>query len=98
VGINILGRPLWKSYKRFALYYRTVVCPVCPDLSVLSCLSVTLVYYGQTVGWIKMPLSTEVGLIPGHIVLDGDAALSPKGGGAQPLIWPISIVAKWLDG
>jgi len=45
-----------------------------------------------------MPLSTEVGLIPGHIVLDGDAALSPKGGGAQPLIWPISIVAKWLDG
>jgi len=25
-------------------------------------LSVTLVYCGQTVGWIKMPLSTEVGL------------------------------------
>jgi len=38
---------------------------------VLSCLSVTLVYCGQTVGWIKMPLGNEVGLSPGHIVLDG---------------------------
>ena len=27
---------------------------------------------GQTVGWIKMPLGKEVGLGPGHIVLDGD--------------------------
>jgi len=30
--------------------------------------------YGQTVGWIKMPLGKEVGLGPGHIVLDGDPA------------------------
>jgi len=36
------------------------------------CLSVTLVYCGQTVGWIRMPLSVEVGLGPGYIVLDGD--------------------------
>jgi len=27
---------------------------------------------GQTAGWIKMPLGTEVGLDPGDIVLDGD--------------------------
>jgi len=40
-----------------------VVCPVC--------LSVTLVYCGQTVGWIKMPLGTEIGFGPGHIVLNG---------------------------
>ena len=38
-------------------------------LSVLQ--SVTLVYCGQTVGWIKISLGTEVGLGPGHIVLDG---------------------------
>jgi len=31
------------------------------------------------VGWIKMPLDVEVGLGPGHIVLDGDPALSKKG-------------------
>ena len=52
-------------------------CPVC--LSVwsvcLSCLSVTLVYCGQTVGRIKTKLVTEVGLCPGHTVLDGDPAL-----------------------
>ena len=32
------------------------------------------VYGGQTVGWIKMPLGTEVDLGPGHIVLDGHPA------------------------
>jgi len=44
-------------------------CPVC--------LSVTLVYCGQTVRWIKTKLVTEVGLCPGHNVsaLDGDPAL-----------------------
>jgi len=30
------------------------------------------VYCGQTAGWIKMPLGMEVGLGPGHIVLDLD--------------------------
>jgi len=49
-------------------------CPVC--LSV--CLSVTLVYCGQTVGRIKMKLGMQVGLGPGHTVLDVDPA-SPKG-------------------
>jgi len=33
-------------------------CPVCLSI----CLSVTLVYCDQTVGWIKMPLGMEVGL------------------------------------
>jgi len=33
----------------------------------IGLLSVTLVYSGQTVGWIKMPLGTEVGLNPGDI-------------------------------
>ena len=30
------------------------------------------VYCGQTAGWIKIPLATEVGHGPGDIVLDGD--------------------------
>jgi len=37
-------------------------------------------YCGQTVGRINMKLGTQVGLGPGHIVLDGDPA--PQG--AQP--------------
>ena len=49
------------------------------QLSVLSvCLSVTLVYCGQTVVWIKLKHGTAVGLGPGHVVLDGDPA-PPEG-------------------
>jgi len=36
------------------------------------------VYCGQKAGWIKMALGMEVGLDPGHIVLDGDPAPSPE--------------------
>jgi len=35
-------------------------------------------YCGQTATWIKMPLGKEVGLGPGHIVLDGTQLPSPK--------------------
>jgi len=51
-------------------------------LSCLYVLSVTLVYCGQTVGWIKMKLGMRVGIGPGYIVLYGDPAPLPKG--AQP--------------
>ena len=39
---------------------------------------------GQTTGWIKIPLSTEVDLGPGDIVLDGDTLALPKRGTAAP--------------
>jgi len=76
-------------------YWATVCKTVRPMLTdrCLSCLSVTLVYYGQTVGWIKMKLGTGVGLGPGHIVLDGDPA-PPKKGHSSPTFRPMSIVAK----
>jgi len=66
-------------------------CPVC-----LCVLSVTLVYCGQMVGWIKMKLGVEVGLSPGHIVLDGDPA-PPKG--AQPPIFGPYLLRPngWMD-
>jgi len=41
----------------------------------------TLVYCGKTVRWIRMPLGMEVGLGPGHIVLDADP---PSEGAQQP--------------
>jgi len=37
----------------------------CPVLFVLFCLSVTLMYCGQTVGWMKLGLEVDLG--PGHI-------------------------------
>ena len=68
--------PAQRQTKRFALCHHTVVCPVC--------LSVTLVYCSQTGGWIKMKLSMEVGLGPGHIMLDGDPAPPQKGHSPPP--------------
>ena len=43
-------------------------CPVSVCLCLSVCLSVTLVYRGQTVGWMKMPLGMEVGFGPVDIV------------------------------
>jgi len=83
------GRPF---VKRFALSYRTVVCPLCPVCPVCN----VGVYCGQTVGWIKMPLGMQVGvgLGPGHIVLDGHPAPPWKGAQQPPTSRPVSIVAK----
>ena len=72
--------------KRFALCYQTVRClSVCLSCPVLSCLSVTFVHCGQTVGRIKMKLGMQVGIVPSHIVLDGDPA--PLLQRAQPPIF-----------
>jgi len=85
--------------KQFALFHQTTVC--------LSCLSVMLVYCGQTVGWIKMPLGIKVGLGPCHIVLDQDPAPLSQTGTAPPifgpyLLWPNSWMAHdatvWRQG
>jgi len=62
------------------------------------CLSVTLVYCGQTVEWVKMKLGTQVGLSPGHIVLDEDQAPLPQRGTAPPyfgpyMLWPNGCMA-----
>ena len=67
-------------------------------LFVLSCLSETLVYCGQTVGWIKTKLGMQVGLGPGFIVLDGDPAPLPQNGVESPNFRRMSVVAKRLDG
>jgi len=43
---------------------RPMLSDRCPVLSSLSVLSVTLVYCGQTVEWIKMKLVIQVGFSP----------------------------------
>jgi len=63
------------------------------------CLTATLVYCGQTVGWIKTKLGTEVGLGPGHILLYGDPAPLQKKRHSGPhtfgpcLLW----TNGWID-
>jgi len=47
------------------------------------------VYYGQTAGWIKIPLDTEVCLGLGDIVLAGDPAIPyGKRHSSPPLFGP----------
>jgi len=87
VAFYVFGRPF---IKRFAQCYRTVV--------LLSVLSVTLVYCGQTVGRIKMKLGLQVGLGPGHIVLDGDRPPPPKKGAHPQFFGPCSLWPNgWMD-
>ena len=62
-------------------------CPICLSLCPV-CLSVTLVYCGQTVRQIKMRLGTQAGLVPGQIMLDGDAAPLPQKGAQPPIFGP----------
>ena len=83
----------WTPARRIHTYmlsHRCLSCLVCPVLSV------TLVYCDQTVRRIKMKLGTQVGLGPGHIVLDGDPDILPQKWRGVPLLSfrPISIVAK----
>jgi len=83
---TVFGRPF---VKQFALCYGTVVC--------LSVLPVTLVYCGQTVGWIKMKHGMEVDLGPGHIVLHGDQ-LPQKGAQPPPIFGPYLLWPNgWMD-
>ena len=42
-------------------------------------------YCGQTAGWMKTPLGTEVDLGPGHIVLDGVTLTSARKGHSSPI-------------
>jgi len=68
-----------------ALSCSYAIGPLSACLPCLSCLSVTLVHCGQTVGWIKTKLGMQVGLGPGHIVLHGDTP--PLHKEAQPPIF-----------
>jgi len=65
---NILSNSFWVTPGLPYAIRLLSVCLVCPVLSI------TLVYCGQTVGWIKMKLGMHVGLGPGHLELGGDPA------------------------
>jgi len=46
-----------------------------------------------------MPLGMEVGLSPGDFVFDGTELPPEKRAHPPPSnFWPMSILAKWLDG
>ena len=41
-----------------------------------------------------MPLGVEVGLGPGHVVVDRNPGPAPLKGAQLPSFWPVSLVAK----
>jgi len=78
-------------YIKMFFYWATIckmVCSMLSDHCPAVCLYVMLVCCGQTVRWIsvKLGMEMEIGLDPGHIVLDGDPAPLPNGA--------MSVVAK----
>ena len=56
------------------------------------------VYCGQKHGWMKMALGMEVGLGPGHIVLDRESSPSPKNGSQPQFLAHIYCgkTARWI--
>ena len=78
---------------------RPVPCgPFSVCLSVCPVLHVMLVYCGQTVGRIKVKFGTQVGLGPGHIMLDRDPAPPPQKGAEPPIFGPYLLWPKgWMD-
>jgi len=54
-------------------------------------------YCGQTAGWMKTPLGTEVDLGRDHIVLNRDPVPPRKGHSTPPSFRPMPIVATFAD-
>jgi len=79
-NLSSTSHSFWVSATSNGLPYGTIVLSAC-----------IVVYCGQMVGWIKIPLGTEVGLGPGNIVLDGHGKWH-----SSPFctFWPMSIMAK----
>jgi len=108
VSVALFYHPLAAKKKQVLPFYWVTVCKtVHPMLSVRSlsvlsvcpvCLSVTLVHCGQTFVWIQMKLGLQVGLDPGHSVLDGDPAPPPPKGHSPPILVPYLLWPNgWMD-
>jgi len=92
-------RSLYLEAAEFSSVWPTVcktVRPMLSDCCLSVCLSVTLVYCGQTVGWIEMKLGIKVGLDPGHSFLDGDP--DPSTGHSSLIFGPCLLWPNgWMD-
>jgi len=87
IGQTVIWATVCKTVRPMLSVRCRLSCPV------LSVLSLTFVHCGQTVGRIKIKLGIQVGLGPGHIMLDGDPAPLPQRDTA-PNFRSISVAAK----
>jgi len=99
---NFLSIQHTKKTLKSVNFWTTVCKTVHPMLSehcpVLSCLSVCDVGVLWPNSWmIKMKLGMQVGVSPGHILLDGDPAPPPLKAHSPPNFPPICVVSQ-MDG
>jgi len=88
----------WNHISMFWVTICKKVRAMLSDRCRLSCLSVTLVYCGQTVRWLKNKLGMEVGLGPGHIMLHKDPAPLKRGTSPHPVFGPCLLCPNgWMD-
>ena len=72
-------------------------CPVCLSCAVCPVCNVGVLWPNGWTDQDEFKLGMQVGLVPGHIVLDGNLAPShKKGEQPHPNILPMSVVAKRL--
>ena len=90
VEMAIGGSTLLRRH-RGHIFFWTISPYAIGPLSVLFVCNVGILW--PKVGWFKIPLGTEVGLGPGHIVLEGDPALPPRKAHSTP-----TRVARWCNG
>ena len=73
--------------------------PAAPSLKGHSSQFSSNIRCDQTAGLTKITLGMEVGLVPGDFAFDRDPATPrKKSTPTSPNFWPMSIVAKRLDG
>jgi len=78
------------------------VCPILSECCLYCTLSLSFPVCSVSVLWPSGWMDQDDTWLadrpwPWHIVLDGDPTPSPQRGRA-PNFWPISVVARWLDG
>jgi len=91
VAVFFLRCSLLINFTVFGQMLQVAVCPMLRD----RC-TVTLVYCGQTVGWLQMPLGVEVGLSPG-IVVRWDQLPHGKGHSSLPSLFSPLCSVLWHD-
>jgi len=95
IALNAAKSPRFAIFNRNSWSPRTIVVTGLPSHSRLTWLCICHTLFLGTAGWIRIPLGVEIGLGPGHIVLDGDAAPQRKRAQQPPLFGPCLL---WPSG
>jgi len=96
---NCRSHACWHRHRRHCVTWGSTFPPPKMAQQPPPILGPCLLWPGQTAQWIKMPHDLEVGLGPGHIVLDGDPASHPKNWAQPPFLANVCCgqMAGWIN-